>query len=82
MDFSKAFHTINHDILIAKLGEYDFDTESLKLINSYVTNGLQKMKLNTSFISRSTFLLGLPRKLCWDHFYLIFILTIDFTLRR
>ena len=55
MDFLKAFHTINHDILIAKLGEYGFDTESLKLIKSYIINHLKKMKVNTSAISRSTF---------------------------
>ena len=35
MELSKAFDTINHDLLIAKLGAYGFDTESLKLIRSY-----------------------------------------------
>ena len=38
MELSKAFDTINHDLLIAKLGGYGFDTESLKLIRSYLTN--------------------------------------------
>ena len=34
MDLSKAFDTINHDLLIAKLGAYNFHTASLKLIRS------------------------------------------------
>ena len=44
MDFSKAFDTINHDLLIAKLGAYVFDTASLKLIKSYLTNRRQRKK--------------------------------------
>ena len=37
MDLSKAFNTINHDLLIAKLHAYGFSKESLKLIKSYLT---------------------------------------------
>ena len=44
MDLSKAFDTINHDLLIAKLGAYVFDTASLKLIKSYLTNRRQRRK--------------------------------------
>ena len=39
MELSKAFmDTINHDLLIAKLCAYSFDSASLKLIRSYLTN--------------------------------------------
>ena len=38
MDLSKAFDTLNHEILIAKLSAYGFNNESLKLIQSYLTN--------------------------------------------
>ena len=41
MDLSKAFDTINQYLLIAKLGAYYFDTESLKLSKSYLANHLQ-----------------------------------------
>ena len=34
MDLSKAFDTLNHDLLIAKLYAYGFSEESLKLIKS------------------------------------------------
>ena len=53
MDFSKAFDTINHDLLIAKLGAHGFDTESLKLIRIYLTNRFQRTKVNASFSSWS-----------------------------
>ena len=52
MDFSKAFETINHDPLIAKLHVYHFSEESLKLIKNYLTNRWHiwhRTKLNTGF---------------------------------
>ena len=53
MDLSKAFETINHDLLIAELGAFGFDTVSLKLIRSYLTNRFQRTKVNTSISSWS-----------------------------
>ena len=38
MDLSKAYDTINHDLLIAKLHACGFSKESLKLIKSYLSN--------------------------------------------
>ena len=38
MDLSKAFGTLNHEFLIAKLHAYGFSQESLKFIKSYLTN--------------------------------------------
>ena len=61
MDLSKAFDTINHDLLIAKLGAYGFDTASLKLIRSYLTNRFQRTKMNTSFSNWSKLFLGVPQ---------------------
>ena len=61
MNLSKAFDAINHDLLIAKLGAYGFDTASLKLIRSYLTNRFQRTKVNTSFSSWSKLFLGVPQ---------------------
>ena len=60
MDLSKAFDTINNDLLIAKLGAYGFGTESLKLIRSYLTNRFGRTKVNTSFSSSPILFLGVP----------------------
>ena len=57
MELSRAFDTINNDLLIAKLGAH---TASLKLIRSYLTNRFQSTKVNTSFSSWSKLFLGVP----------------------
>ena len=61
MDLSKAFDTIKHDLLIAKLLVYCFSKESLKLIKSYLTNRSQRTKLNTGFSNWTEILLGVPQ---------------------
>ena len=58
---SKAFDTINHDLLIAKLHAYGFDNSALKLIKSYLSNRWQRTKINTSFSSWSELIVGVPQ---------------------
>ena len=50
MDLSKAFDTLNHDLLIAKLHAYGFDIKTLKLLHSYLTKRWQRTKINSSFL--------------------------------
>jgi hypothetical protein len=38
LDLSKAFDTVVHSILIAKLKRYSFSTKSLALIKNYLSN--------------------------------------------
>ena len=38
MDLSKAFDTIKHDLLIAKLYAYGFNKESSKFLHNYLSN--------------------------------------------
>ena len=61
MDLSKAFDTLNHDLLLAKLHTYGFDKKSLSLIRSYLTNRWYRTKINTSFSSWTELLLGVPQ---------------------
>ena len=38
MDLSKAFDTMNQDLLIAELGAYGFQEDALVFMTSYFTN--------------------------------------------
>ena len=44
MDMLKGFDTLNHKLLIAKLHVYDFNRDSLKLINDYLPHRWQMAK--------------------------------------
>ena len=61
MDLSKAFDCIRHDLLIAKLHAYGFSQEALTLINDYLTNRQQRVKVNGSFSSWKDLTRGVPQ---------------------
>ena len=46
MDLSKAFAIINHDLLLAKLNEYGFSENALKLMCSYLKDRQQAAQIN------------------------------------
>ena len=61
MDLSKAFDTLSHDLLIAKLDMYGFDKQALRLISSYLSKRWQRTKINQSFSSWVELLQGVPQ---------------------
>ena len=61
MDLSKAFETLDFELLIAKLHAYGFDDKSLKLIFSYLTDRWQRTKVDNKFSSWSELLQGVPQ---------------------
>ena len=61
MDLSKAFDTIDHELLIAKLYAYGFSKKSLKLIFSYLSDRWQRTKINSEFSTWSKLLQGVPQ---------------------
>ena len=61
MDLSKAFDTIDHDLLISKLNAYGFGIKSLKILRNYLSNRWQRTKINNSFSTWSLILKGVPQ---------------------
>ena len=61
MDLSKAFDTINYNILVAKLHTYGFSNDSLKLSLSYLNNRRYKTKINHKFSSWEELSQGVPQ---------------------
>ena len=79
MELSKAFDTLNHDLLIAKLSAYGFEHDALKLIHSYLTNRWHRAKINSVFSSYKELTQEVPQVLFLVPFYLISVSMIDFT---
>ena len=61
LDFSKAFDTIDHYILIKKLQFYHFSDASCSLLKSYLHNRKQYVSINNSCSSFSDIKIGVPQ---------------------
>ena len=60
-DLSKAFDCIPHDLIIAKLAAYGFDTNALKLIHNYLSNRKQRVKINSVYSIWKDISYGVPQ---------------------
>ena len=49
MDLSKAFDSLKHELLLAKLKAYGLDSNSITFMKSYFTSRLEQCKVNNSF---------------------------------
>ena len=61
MDLSKAFDTLNHDLLIAKLDAYGFSKNYLNYTQSYLRNRLQRTNVNNNFSLWKDIFSGVPQ---------------------
>ena len=61
MDLSKAFDTIKHELLIAKLHAYGFSCDALELIHNFLNDRWHRTKVNTSYSSWKKITCGMPQ---------------------
>ena len=60
-DLSKALDCILHDPLIAKLAAYGFDYQSLRIMEIFLSNRQQRIKINNVFSRYLEIIYGVPQ---------------------
>ena len=61
LDLSKAFDTVNHSIIIAKLCHYGIRGIALEWFKNYLTNRKQMVKFNNTISSKEKITCGVPQ---------------------
>ena len=61
MDLSKAFDSLNHDLLLTKFQAYGLDNNAVSFMRSYLTNRLQRCKINNFFSEWAKISAGVPQ---------------------
>ena len=61
LDLSKAFDTINHDILLSKLYTYGIRGNPLRWFENYLYNRNQVVKIGDTISSSQTIICGIPQ---------------------
>ena len=61
MYLSKAFDTINHSLLLAKLKAHGFSNQALRLLQSYLCSRFQRSIINGSFSTWNEVITGVPQ---------------------
>ena len=61
LDLSKAFDTVNRSILLDKLEKYGIRSNSLKLIENYLSNRKQIVNLNRAYSTELKITCGVPQ---------------------
>ena len=62
MDLSKAFDTLNHNLLLAKLNAYCFSFNATKFVQSYLSERFQGVNINNNFREWCKILLVVPQE--------------------
>ena len=62
IDFSKAFDTVSHDILLCRLKHYGIKGKMLDLLEIYLTNRYQYVSYGNNVSSKLQVGLGVPQR--------------------
>ena len=73
LDLSKAFDTINHDILLYKLEHNGFRGVALDWFKSYLSNGKQFVRYQMHDSNHKIINCGVPQGSILGHCYLYYI---------
>ena len=60
-DLTKAFDSLDHELLTAKLDAYGFSLPGVRLIHDYLSNKKQRTKIDDNYSSWSEILFGVPQ---------------------
>ena len=73
LDFSKAFNTVNHNILMNKLLHNGIRGVMQYWFESYLSNKKQYVSIKNCSSSMSNITLGVPQGQCWAQYSFFFI---------
>ena len=79
IDLSKAFNTLDHNILLSKLHYYGVTGSALQLLRSYLSNGKQFVQLGDVISLKTDILMGVPQgSILGPLLFIIYINSIQF----
>lgn len=61
LDLRKAFDTVNHKILLAKLSKYGYSLNIVKWVENYLVGRQQRVELGNSLSNFRTLTCGVPQ---------------------
>jgi hypothetical protein len=61
LDLSKAFDTIDHQLLLKKLSYYNLDFSFIELMSNYLTNRFIQVKINGELSKKERIKVGIPQ---------------------